>query len=207
MKILSDEEKNAHWNAVFYEGTKGCVVGAGVAFGLVTYMKKRHAVNYARMNTSVKSALWAMPVITVGAFYADEGSVKFDEEWHRSSYLKQKEDEELNKWNQLAWSDKLFYKVNNNKYSLIIGAWAASLYGSWKIVNKDKYMTSAQKAVQARVYAQAITVVLLLGTILMSLHEQELKKKEPAPVPEWKKYLLEQNEKKKEQDTTATPST
>ncbi|CUM47073.1 unnamed protein product [Debaryomyces tyrocola] len=200
MKILSDEEKNAHWNAVLYEGAKGCAVGTGVAFGLVTYMKKRHAVNYARMSASVKSALWAMPVITVGAFYADDGSVKFDEEWHRSSYLKQKEAEEMKKWNNLAWSDQLFYKVNNNKYGLIIGAWAASLYGSWKLVNRDKFMSASQKAVQARVYAQAITVVLLLGTILMSLHEQELRKKEPEAVPEWKKYLQEQSEKKKEQE-------
>lgn len=200
MKILSDEEKNAHWNAVLYEGAKGCAVGAGVAFGLVTYMKKRHAVNYGRMSASVKSALWAMPVITIGAFYADEGSVKFDEEWHRSSYLKQKEAEEMKKWNGLAWSDQLFYKVNNNKYSLIVGAWAASLYGSWKLVNRDKFMSASQKAVQARVYAQAITVVLLLGTILMSLHEQELRKREPEAVPEWKKYLQEQSEKKKEQE-------
>lgn len=194
MKILTDEERNAHWNAVLYEGTKGCIVGAGVAFGLVTYMKKRHPINYARMNTSVKSSLWAMPVISLGAFFADEGSVKFDEEWHRSSYIKQKEAEELKKWNDMTWSDQLFYKVNDNKYSLIVSAWAASLYWSWKIVNKDKYMTTAQKAVQARVYAQAITVVLLLGTILLSLHEQELKKNAPPPVPEWKKYLDEQKQ-------------
>lgn len=58
-------------------------------------------------------------------------------------------------------------------------------------------MTLAQKAVQARVYAQAITVVLLLGTLLLSMHERELAAKEPAPVPEWKRYLAEQEAAKK----------
>jgi len=52
-------------------------------------------------------------------------------------------------------------------------------------------MTTAQKLVQARVYAQALTVALLLGTLFLSMREAELKKSEPEPIPEWKKYLEE----------------
>lgn len=200
MKIISDEEKNAHWNAVLYEGAKGTVIGLGISYGLVTFLKKKHPVKYNLFTASIKGALWSMPTISVAAFYADEGSVKFDEKMHRSEYLDKRQLEELKKWNDMALSDKIFHKVNSNKYSIIVGAWAASLYGSWRIVDKDRYMTTAQKAVQARVYAQAITVVLLLGTILLSMREQELKKREPAPVPEWKRYLDEQEMKKKISD-------
>lgn len=198
MKILDDEEKNAHWNAVLYEGIKGTIVGVGLAAGLVAYVKKRHPIPYKGFNTSIKTCMWAMPTISMGAFFADEGSVKFDEETHRSEYLQRIEAEKLQRWEKLSPSDKAFHVVNDNKYKLIIGAWGASLWGSWTLVNKDKYMTTAQKAVQARVYAQAITVVLLLGTILLSMREQELAKQNPPPVPEWKRFLDEQESLKKE---------
>lgn len=191
MKILSDEEKNAHWNAVLYEGAKGCAIGAGVAFGLVTYVKRKMPVRYSHMNTSIKTAMWAMPTITVGAFFADEGSLKFDEKVYRSDYLDKQKREAEERYQNLATSDKVFHNLNENKYKIIVGSWAASLYGSWRLVNRDPYMTTAQKLVQARVYAQAITVVLLLSTLFLSMREAEMKKKEPAAIPEWKKYLEE----------------
>lgn len=197
MKILSDEERNAHWNAVLYEGAKGTLIGLGVSYGLVSYLKKKHPIRYGQFNTSIKACLWSMPPVSLGAFYADDGSVKFDEQQHRSDYFKEKEKEQLERWDKLSWNDKAFVKVNDNKYKIIIGAWAASLYGSWKLVNRDKYMTGAQKAVQARVYAQAITVVLLLGTILLSMHEKELQKNAPAEIPEWQRVLDEQANKNK----------
>lgn len=197
MKILDDEEKNAHWNAVLYEGAKGTLVGLGLSAALVAMVKRRFPVQYGGFNASIKTAMWAMPTISAGAFFADEGSVKFDEQMHRSEYLETIENEKLVKWNKLSTSDKVFHEVNDNKYKIIIGAWGASLWGSWHIVNKDKYMTVAQKAVQARVYAQAVTVLLLLGTVLLSMHEAELAKREPAAVPEWKRYLDEQETIKK----------
>lgn len=199
MKILGDEEKNAHWNAVLRQGLVGTAVGLGVSAGIVTWLKRRHLVRWQSFNASLKTATWVMPTVTIGAFFADEGSVKFDEQMHRLDYLNQQENEKLEQWNKLSTSDKIFTKVNDNKYKIIISAWALSLWGSWHFVNKDKYMTTTQKAVQARVYAQAITVVLLLGTVLLSMHEQELKKKQPPPVPEWKKFLDEQEQHKKEQ--------
>lgn len=197
MKLLDDEERNAHWNAVLYEGAKGLVIGAGVSALLVAGVKRRYPVAYASYNPSVRAAMWAMPTISVSAFFADNGSLKFDEAQYRLEYYKKLDDEKLRRWQSLSTGDKAFTLVNDNKYGIIIGAWGASLWGSWAIVNRDKYMTVAQKAVQARVYAQAITVVLLLGTLLLSMHERTLAEKEPAPVPEWKRYLEEQEMEKK----------
>lgn len=197
MKLLEDEERNAHWNTVLYEGAKGTVVGLGLSALLVAGVKRRYPLQWLRFNTSIKAAMWAMPTISAGAFYADDGSVKFDESMHRSDYLKKIEDEKLARWNHLSTGDKAFTMVNDNKYKIIIGAWAASLWGLWTIVNRDRYMTTTQKAVQARVYAQAITVALLLGTLLLSMHERKLKALEPAPVPEWKRYLDQQRQNEK----------
>lgn len=197
MKIIDDEEKNAHFKHVLVEGLKGCVVGAGLAGLLVTTVKRRYPQQYMRYNASVKAAMWCMPTISVGAFFADEGSVKFDENMYRGDFLAKAKKEKEEQWAKLSTSDKIFTVANDNKYKIILSAWAASLWGSWTIVNKDKYMTTSQKAVQARVYAQAITVVLLLGTILLSMHERKLEAARPPPVPEWKRFLEEQQEKKK----------
>lgn len=184
--------------AVLVEGAKGTVIGAGLAALLVAGVKRRYPVPYKNFSTSIKAAMWAMPTVSMAAFFADEGSVKFDEQIYRSEYLNKVEKERLDRWNSLSFGDKVFTQVNDNKYKIVVGAWAASLWGSWAIVNKDKYMTTAQKAVQARVYAQAITVVLLLGTLLLSMHERKLAETLPEPVPEWKRYLEEQESHKKE---------
>lgn len=198
MKILADEEKNAHWNAVLWEGAKGTAIGLGASAALVFGVKRRYPQQFSHFSASIKAAMWAMPTVSVAAFWADEGSVKFDEAQYRGDFIENVEKQKLDQWEKLSFADKTFTKINDNKYKIIISAWAASLWGSWHIVNKDKYMTVAQKAVQARVYAQAITVVLLLLTILLSMHEQKLKKDQPAPVPEWKKFLDEKEAEKLE---------
>ncbi|KAL6453272.1 RCF2 Respiratory supercomplex factor 2 [Candida maltosa Xu316] len=132
-----------------------------------------------------------MPTISIAAFFADQGSVEFDRIMHQSEYQEAKILEEYRNWNKLSLSDKCFTVLNDNKYPIIVSAWAASLYGSWVFVNRDKIMDTAQKAVQARMYAQGITIVLLLGTILLAIKEEEIKKKQPKPIPEWKKIIME----------------
>lgn len=199
MKIIDDEERNAHWNHVLLEGAKGCAVGLGVSALLIAGVKRRYPQQFLRYNASVKAAMWAMPTISLGAFFADEGSVKFDEQMYQGEYMERKKREQQEQWEKLSTPDKIFTVANDNKYKIIIGAWAGSLWGSWHIVNRDKYMTTAQKAVQARVYAQAITVVLLLGTILLSMHEKKLEANKPPPVPEWKRFLEEQQLQQQQQ--------
>lgn len=189
MKILDDEERNAHWNEVLYQGLKGTVVGVGLSALLVAGVRSKYPASYRGFSASVKAGMWAMPTITMAAFYADDGSAKFDEQMHRGRYLQEEEQERREKWNKLLVGEKTFTVVNDNKYRIILAAWAGSLWGSWTLVNRDRYMTTAQKAVQARVYAQAITVVLLLGTLLLNMHERKLHENDPAPVPEWKKVL------------------
>ncbi|KAI3403999.2 RCF2 [Candida oxycetoniae] len=192
MKLLTEEEKREHSEHVLKEGVKGCIVGAVVGVGLLKFFKYKRPVRYASLSSSIKAAIFAMPTISLGAFYADDGSVKFDEQRYQSDYLKRQELQALENYNKLSTSDKILHQLNENKYKIVVSAWAASLYGSWRIVNKDKYMTKAQKIVQARVYAQAITVVLLLGTLLLSMNEEKIKKTQPEPIPSWKKHLQEQ---------------
>lgn len=197
MKIIEDEEKLAHISYITHEGFKGLVYGLFLSTGLFIYLKTRHAAAFARYSTSIKTCVITMPTIALGAFYADQGSWDFDKRIHQGDFNKKRMLEEHQQWDKLSFSEKTIQALNNNKYPIIIVGWAASMYGSWVFVNRDKIMTTSQKAVQARMYAQAITIVLLLGTIVLASKEQELLKHQPAPLPEWKQILLEKEEEKK----------
>lgn len=196
MKILTQEEIEDHKNHVLKENLKGLAVGAGVGGLMIAGIRKKWPAQWKSLNTSFKAAIFAMPCITIAAFYADDGSLEYDKEKYQGDYLKRMAEAKQETYSKLSKSEQLIHKVNEHKYPLIIGAWAASLFGCWKLVDRDRYMLKSQKIVQARVYAQAISVVLLLCTLLLSYRDNEIKKKQPPPVPEWKQVLQEQEDKK-----------
>lgn len=197
MKIITEEEKKAHKQYVLMENIKGCAVGAIAGLGLIQYVKRRYPAKFNTFSTSIKAAMFAMPTIAIGAFFADDGSVKFDHDKYQGDYQIKIQQEKQEFYNNLSQQEKIMHQLNENKYGIIVSAWAASLYGSWRLVDRDAYMSKSQKIVQARVYAQAITVVLLLSTILLSMQEAKIKAKQPPAMPEWKRYLAEQEEIKK----------
>ncbi|SGZ50144.1 CIC11C00000004415 [Sungouiella intermedia] len=191
MKIIDKEEREAHASYVLSEGLKGMFYGSVVSLGLFSYLRLRHPARFRSFNTSIKACILTMPTISLAAFFADEGSVEFDRRMYSSGYTNKKVLEEYRDWNNLPVSDKVFTTLSNNQYKVIFTSWVASMYGSWVYVNRDKVMTTPQKLVQARMYAQAITIVLLLSTVLLAMKKEEINKKRPAPIPEWKRVLQE----------------
>lgn len=187
MKLIDEHHKNQHWQHTLAQGAKGLVLGLGVSAVFVSAFKRRYPVQYGLYTQTIKACMWTLPTLGLGAFWADEGSVKFSEMMHRSDYLTQTKREERERLAQLSVGDRLFLKASENRYKLIVGAWAASLAGAWSMVSGDRVMTTAQKAVQARMYAQAFTVLLLLSTIAMSVRERDLAL--PAPKPDWKRII------------------
>lgn len=191
MKVLTKEDKDAHAYHVAMEAVKGFFYGGFVAAGAFYYLKKRQPQKLAKMTTSVKTAVFAIPTAGLAAFWGDQGSWEYDQEVNQGSYKKKLKMEEYQQWSKLSTGEKIIHGLNEQKYPIIISTWVALMYGSWVYVNRDKIMTTAQKAVQARMYAQAITIVLLLSTVVLAVKEQEIEKKRPAELPEWKRVLME----------------
>lgn len=196
MKIIDREEKEAHASYVMAEGLRGLFYGSVVLVGLFAYLKTRHTARFARFNTSIKACILTMPTVSLAAFYADEGSVEFDRQMYSSGHTNKQVLEQYKEWRNMPTSDKVVTALGTHKYKIIFASWVASMYGSWVFVNRDKVMTAPQKLVQARMYAQAFTIVLLLSTIVLAMKEEEIKKQQPAPLPEWKKVLLEKEAEK-----------
>lgn len=62
-------------------------------------------------------------------------------------------------------SEKVKAWLSDNRYGLVMGSWVASISAAMGIVGRNPYLTTAQKIVQARVYAQGFT----LAAVIVSL--------------------------------------
>ena len=59
-----------------------------------------------------------------------------------------------------------------NRYGIVGGSWVASMAIALALVGRDPYLSGAQKLVQARVYAQGLTVAVLIATAAFEINDQ-----------------------------------
>lgn len=61
--------------------------------------------------------------------------------------------------------------ATENRYSIVFGAWLASMGASFGIVARNPYLSTAQKIVQARVWAQGLTLAVLLASFALEAND------------------------------------
>ncbi|CDR40424.1 CYFA0S05e00408g1_1 [Cyberlindnera fabianii] len=204
MKLLTDEEIDAHWWATAEGGAKGLIAGSLISLGIFKFGARRWPGFPKNLSYSIRTAIAISPPTVAMTIWAEESSNEFDRQMYSGAEGKRLL-EEYNNWAALPFKQKFLEGVINNKYKIIVGAWAASMYGSWVFVDRDPIMTKAQKIVQARMYAQFLTVGLLLGSIGLSMydekHHPEHYKKEK--LSDWER-ILQEEEERKEAEKSAT---
>lgn len=175
MKILSKEEIQEHQAYTRKGALLGCAVGLTLsAIGFKVLPKKFPKFQPSTLPWSIRTAFFIAPPTFFTVIAAEEASNKFDNLRYSSEYDQEVQKERDAEWAKLSTLQKSFHWFDNNKYKLITTIWAGSLWGSWHLINRDKIMTTAQKTVQARMYAQFITVVLLLASVGISQLEQNI---------------------------------
>jgi hypothetical protein len=55
--------------------------------------------------------------------------------------------------------------AQDNRYSIVFGSWIASMGGALTLVGRSPYLTTQQKLVQARVYAQGLTMAVVIASL------------------------------------------
>jgi len=58
-----------------------------------------------------------------------------------------------------------------HRYPIVFGSWVASMGVAFWIVSRSPYLTGQQKLVQARVYAQGLTVAVLLASFALEAND------------------------------------
>lgn len=177
MRITTEEERKAHNNYVLLGGLKGIAVGFAVSVGIFAYARFKYPKKLASWTYSMKTAVAITPP-AFGATVAGElASQGFSEKYDTPNVnMNEAVKEEQKEWSSMTQSQKIISSINSNKYKIITGLWAASLWGSWKYASRDKLMSKAQQFYDARMYAQFVTIILLLGSIGLSMMDENKSK-------------------------------
>lgn len=61
--------------------------------------------------------------------------------------------------------------LSDNRYSIVVGSWVASITAAWSIVGRNPYLSGQQKLVQARVYAQGLTLAVVIISLAFETND------------------------------------
>lgn len=171
MKVLSQEEQDAHYREVL----KGGLIGgtAGLAGGIAGVMlASRRYASFRALTLPFRTFLVTSSATFGAIVVADRNSIRFA---HAKDPMYGYQDETA-RAQQLARESRSGFDAfmqwgKDNRYSIVFGSWVASMGVALAIVNRQKYMTGAQRLVQARVYAQALTVLVLVVTAVFEMND------------------------------------
>jgi hypothetical protein len=184
MKILTKEEEQAHYNATLKGGITGGTIGLLVvrSNSLSLPLPQNHNSNTIQGGAAVfgASKRWhgfnnlTLPMktflITSSATFsaivaADRGSRNF--EWARDPSRQYRDttsrDLDAARANESTLS-KLKDWGREHRYPIVTASWVASMGIALGLVGRSPYLSRAQKLVQARVYAQGLTLAVLVAT-------------------------------------------
>ena len=105
---------------------------------------------------------------------ADKASRAFEQSRHPEEQYKdasQRERQELEAGK--STKDRVTDWARENRYGIVGGSWVASMAIALGIVGRSPYLTTPQKLVQARVYAQGLTLAVLVATAAFELSDQK----------------------------------
>jgi len=164
MKILTKEEEEAHYRATLkggiLGGTVGLTLGAAAVYGAHVRFH-----TFRGLTLPMKAFLVTSSSTFAAIISADRASRKY--EWDRDPQRqyrdKTSQDISAAKENENIWQ-RLKDWGRENRYPIVTASWVASMGIALGLVGRNPYLSRAQKLVQARVYAQGLTLAVLIAT-------------------------------------------
>lgn len=172
MKILSKEEEQAHYNATVKGGLRGGVIGLVVG-GAAVFAAHRRFPTFRNLTVPMKTFF----VTSAGTFSAiieaDRSSRRFELQREPQRLYKDRATRDLEAVEQTKgewerWKDW----GRENRYSIVGVSWLASMGLALGLVGRNPYLSKAQKLVQARVYAQGLTLAVLIATAAFEMGDK-----------------------------------
>ena len=167
MKIISKEEEAAHYSATVRGGILGGVVGLAAGTGVVWLASKRFST-FRNLTLPFRAFL----AVSTGTFTAIIAADKAGEAYERRAHP-EREYKDVNREleEQIAAQKSAGRRLRDwateHRYGIVFGSWIASMGIALGLVQRNRYLTGPQKLVQARVYAQGLTVAVLLASFAL----------------------------------------
>lgn len=110
----------------------------------------------------------------VGIIAADHASRSFEAERNAERQWYENREERLRAQESagLSMTDRVVAFARREKYKIVGATWIASMVGSFVLVGRNPYISSQQKIVQARVYAQGLTLGVLCASAAFEISDQ-----------------------------------
>ncbi|KIJ37397.1 hypothetical protein M422DRAFT_260060 [Sphaerobolus stellatus SS14] len=175
MKIVTEEEMRGMNHATVVGGAKGFV--GGLAFSLpASYLLNRRWPYYRSLPLGVKALGVVSVVVPAFVICAEKASHAYErQQWKgfgKEELDRLKTVEELH-WDSLSTKDKVNEWAAKNKWGIILGSWAATMAGSFGMIMRDKHQTFPQKLVQARMWAQGLTIGVIIGSAVLTAQSRK----------------------------------
>ncbi|KAJ2517635.1 Replication factor C, subunit RFC4 [Coemansia sp. RSA 1939] len=123
---------------------------------------------YRRLPISAKTVLILAP--SMGAFYirGEQAALVYRRNKHLGHLDQDEREEQIKRHNAMNFrstiTERTIDYITRNRWMILGCTWVAGMSGSVYYLYRKRGMTPAQKMVQARMYAQAITIVGILST-------------------------------------------
>lgn len=107
----------------------------------------------------------AKPILRTAIISADKYSRAFEASRHpEESYKDDAARAKMEAQKQMTSYQRFMDWGRENRYPIVGVSWIASMGIAMTLVGRNPYLTSTQKLVQARVYAQGLTLAVLVAT-------------------------------------------
>lgn len=167
MKILTKEEQEGHYRATIRGGLLGGSVGLAAGTAGVWLASRRFPA--FRQLTLPFRVFVVVSSSTMGSIItAEKWGERYERQIHPERAYKdrtQSLQEQIEAQKSLGTRMKDW--ATEHRYGIVFGSWVASMGIALGLVSRNRYLTGAQKLVQARVYAQGLTVAILLASFAL----------------------------------------
>lgn len=172
MKILTKEEEAAHYRETLKGGTLGGVLGLGAGFAGVALASQRYHF-FRTLTLPLKAFLVTSTGTFAGIISADHYSRKYESERNPrdQEYARRRESQREAALAGKSFTQRATDFARAERYKIVGGSWILSMVAAFSIVNRNKYLTGQQKLVQARVYAQFLTLGVLVASAAFEISD------------------------------------
>ncbi|KAL2865374.1 HIG1 domain-containing protein [Aspergillus lucknowensis] len=181
MKLLTKEEEDAHYRSVVKGGSIGTALGlAGGFAGVMLASRRYHTIR--NLTLPMKAFLVTSSGTFVGIIAADNASRNFEASRNEERQWYENREERLRRQELagMTYVDRALAWARRERYTIVGVTWLASMVGSFALVGRNPYLSRAQKIVQARVYAQGLTLAVLVTTAAFEISERRKVRRENA---------------------------
>lgn len=164
MKILTKEEEKEHYDAVLKGGFIGGTLFLGLGIGGVWAASRRYPA-FRNLTIQFRSFL-VTSTATMGAIVnAERWSIDYQKQQNPMNFYKDEAKLALERAHEKDTTFERFTQWGKtNRYSIVLASWIAAMGIALAMVGRNKYLSGPQKLVQARVYAQGLTVAVLIAS-------------------------------------------